>query len=301
MRKQQKMSKEAPMYIYATEMVGTYYSLLGLKNKYVLTVCGSGDHVLNAYFLGAKNVVGFDLNKRSEFITRLKIAAIMKLSYKEFLKFFGEHKLNVGFSYTLYRKIRENIDKRTKNFFDKLYKQFDFNGQRLTQSRYFRQRDDAFRAYPLKKINPYLKNEKSYLKMRQTLDDVRFRFIRSDVKDICSKISRERFDIINLSNIPNYFAGRLEKEGIKDPIMKFYDLILLKLRKNLKHNGIIFSYSYSKRFYPNRISKQIPPASRLQNIERIKARGDFKVRFIRFEGLNGTGMDRINIFQKIRS
>ena len=70
--KEKPMSEQAPMYVYATETVSSYYKLLNLKDKTVLSVCGSGDQVLNAYFFGAKRVIGCDMNERSKYITLLK-------------------------------------------------------------------------------------------------------------------------------------------------------------------------------------------------------------------------------------
>ena len=87
--KEKRMGSDAPVYIYATEMCSSYYHIVDVKRKRVLTVCGSGDQILNAYFFGAEVVVGFDLNANSERMLRLKVVAIKELAYKKFLKFFG--------------------------------------------------------------------------------------------------------------------------------------------------------------------------------------------------------------------
>lgn len=44
----------APLYLYGTEHISKYYSKLDLNNKKVLTIIGSGDQALNAFFYGAK-------------------------------------------------------------------------------------------------------------------------------------------------------------------------------------------------------------------------------------------------------
>lgn len=152
--KEKPMTEEAPMYLYATEMVSTYYSLLGVKGKHVLTICGSGDQVLNAYFFGVTSVVGIDLNKRAEFITRLKMSAVMELTYKEFLQFFSNKRSR--FAYRLYQKIKKNLNKETADFFDNLYFAHSFNGSSLARSPdYFRQRDH-FATGRIKTMNAYL-------------------------------------------------------------------------------------------------------------------------------------------------
>lgn len=201
-KREMEMSKEAPMYIYATEGVSSYYSILKINNKKILTVCGSGDQVLNAYFFGAKEVVGFDLNKRSEFITRIKIAAVKELSYEEFLKFFGENYTGASFDYSLYKKIRRNLDKKTIVFFDSLYKKHNFKGKKSVKSEYFRQREDV--RLDIKKINLYLRNEKNYLKLRHILKNIKFKFVGSYLWGINEyKVKGIHFEILRCICLDN--------------------------------------------------------------------------------------------------
>ena len=53
-RKEEADFLKAPIYLYGTEAIGSYYKPLKLKGKSVLTINGSGDQVLNAYYFGAK-------------------------------------------------------------------------------------------------------------------------------------------------------------------------------------------------------------------------------------------------------
>ncbi|MBI2148130.1 DUF3419 family protein [Candidatus Woesearchaeota archaeon] len=296
-KKEQIMGSIAPMYIYSTEMVTSYYSKLNIKNKNVLTTCGSGDQVLNAYLLGAKEVVGFDLNIRSEFIIRLKIAAIKIFTYKEFLIYFGRKMENSSLNYKLYKKIRSSLDKRTLIFFDRLYNKYNFSGTKLVKScKYFRQRSKM--KCNLKLINLYLKNEKEYFKLRNILFTKNFRFINSDFVSISSNklISKDKFEIINLSNIPNYFFGRyLKKNKIIDPFGIFYHT-LNELRKLLSYNGIIFYYCYCSNNDLYKI-KGIPPPSRNANIDKMQEILNFKVFKINFKSILGKGFDRIIVLQ----
>ncbi|MBI2046655.1 DUF3419 family protein, partial [Candidatus Pacearchaeota archaeon] len=239
--KEAKMSSNAPMYVYATENVAGYYKALGLKNKKVITVCGSGDQFLNALYFGA-GVIGFDLNKRSEFITRLKITAILELNYNEFLEFFGEHKPNVGFNFVLYKKIRISLDKSTRKFFDGLYKKFNYNGLKLIRSNNFRQRDD-FGYGSIKRINIYLRNARNYDYMKSILKNKGFEFILEDATHLSRNrmLRGKRYDLINLSNVPTYVIGSLRKSGSEDPVEEVYNSIFLKLKKFLlKHGKILF-------------------------------------------------------------
>ncbi len=292
-----EMSEEAPMYIYATEGVSSYYSILKINNKKILTICGSGDQVLNAYFFGAKEVVGFDLNKRSEFITRIKIAAIKELNYKEFLKFFGKNYTSASLDYGLYRKIQKNLDKKTIAFFNSLYKKCNFKGKKLVKSEYFRQREDV--RLDIKKINLYLKNERTYLKLRHILKNIKFKFVQGNVKDIYTnkRLINEKFNILNLSNVPNYFTVKFERENARDPIMTFFREILLNLRKKLSPKGIIFYYAYSAQIYPNRVAKKMPLLSKNLSTKRIAKQKEFKVTIKRFETYKGF-FDKIIILKR---
>ncbi len=292
LNKEIEMSAAAPMYIYATEMTGTYYSILGLKDKSVLTICGSGDQAINACFFGAKKIVSFDLNRYCEHVLNLKIAAIKSLNYREFLEYFGEKNVNIGFDYSLYQKISVFLDQATKFFFDGRYKEFNNDGAKLVKSKCFRQRDD-FSIMPATKVNNYLENEECYNRMRSILENKNIKFVQSDIKNI-DYLAEGKFDIINLSNVPNYFVGHL---GESEPLEYFYREILLKLRKLLFKKGRIFFYSYSDKSYPNRIASKIPLMSTKEGLDFLKSKKDLKVSQREFDGLNPGTMDRITILE----
>jgi hypothetical protein len=296
-------SKISPMYIYASEMVSSYYSRLNLKGKAVLTISGSGDQVIDAFFSGAKRVVGFDVNAQAQHILRLKIAAINALSYKEFLMFFGTAKYDATFDRALYIKLKQSLGGRTRDFFDSLYIFYNGDGRKLAKSSFFNQR-----SHPtsVTSIVSYLKNEKNYLKMKKFARSVRMEFIRCNVATLASspRMKGERFDIINLSNVPNFFVSRLKS---KDRIMSFFDDVLLRLRKHLNNKGKIFYYSFSPSAYPNPMSLRVPLASSRESVNRLKTRKEFRLYELRFRGIGYVqpkkiqygGFDRINILEKV--
>ena len=45
----EKFGRYSPMYMFATENLGGYFPYLNLKDKEVLTVCASGDQIINSY------------------------------------------------------------------------------------------------------------------------------------------------------------------------------------------------------------------------------------------------------------
>ena len=288
------MKNQGPIYIYATEMVNEYYSRLIIKEKKVLTICGSGDQVLNALFFGAKKVTGFDLNMYSEHMLNLKVSAILSLNLKEFLEFFRKQKINKGFDYEIYKKIKENLVNETKKFFDKLYREYDFKGDKLIQSQYFRKRDKV-QERTVGEFNPYLKNKNSYLKLRKILKKGNFDFLLSSVLDVSGLIKSEKYDVVNLSNVQNYVCLNL---GEKETVNCFYKKVLLPFSKLLKKGGIIFYYTRDESSYPNPIRKEPPTLTKKENIELLSSLGGFEVEQVSFKGFKKSDKDKIVLFRK---
>ena len=287
-----KMTAQSPMYIYATEMVSSYYKNLGLKGKRILSIVGSGDQVIDAYYFGAKEVVGFDINNRAFFILDLKFHAINTLSYREFLKFFGSNLDNGTLDFVIYQKIRNKLALKTKRFFDKIYQEFNNDGKKLFNSEYFRQR--SMIKSSAVDINHYLKNEKEYIKCGTILQDKTIQFLELDVNDIATtKELKDKFDIINLSNVLNYLTNNVEEGSI----LRLAEATK-KISQKIRKNGIFFYYSYSPYIY--RAKGKIPPAARKSTINALKKINNFKVAIKRFKGVkpnfSKVTFDKINIF-----
>jgi len=281
----------APLYMYGTEMMGDYYPRIGVAHKKVLTIAGSGDQMLNAYFFGASKVVGFYLNKLAKFMVHLKFEAVQSLSYKDFLRFFGTGKKDASLDYQLYMRL--SLPKRTQKFFDQLYAYFNYNGRKMAQSHFFHERKLTYS--PLTKINPYVENEHSYNSMKQILFEEKVNVIIANVTDIGKKI-KEKYDVINLSNTSSFVAHHYRVTGIKNPEMHFYETVLLKLKKNLTRKGKIFYYAYSEKIYPNPMASKRPLISTPEVYNRFKGKG-YTMTVFRFKGLFA-GFDKVIVFQK---
>lgn len=288
-----RAGKHAPMYIYGTEIMD-YYKKLGVKNKRVLTIAGSGDQIINAYFYGAKDVVGFDLNRLVRYFVEVKFAAIQIFSYAEFLRFFGTGKKDAHFDYVLYLKIRSRLAKQTREFFDELYNYFKFNGDKMARSAFFHQR--VFTQQPLTVVNVYLRSEANYLKSRKVLFGRKTPVIPGNVTRIAGLL-KGKFDLINLSNVPNFLMTFYRKKEHKDPGMHFYDHVLLKLRKILNKGGRVFFYLYTSKIYPNPMAKKRPPMSTPEQQRRYRARSELKYSDFRIKGFLG-GYDKVVVLKK---
>ena len=285
-----KMTSQSPMYIYATEMVSDYYNKLDIKNKKILSIIGSGDQIINAYFFGAKEVVGFDINKYASFMLKLKVGAILNLAYPEFIKFFGKDMESGTLDFSLYNKFKKNLAANVRIFFDKIYKEFNYEGRKLIKSDYFRQRHMIKASAD--RINIYLKNEKNYLKCKSIMQNKSLQSHELDINDISiSEKLYGKFDIINLSNVLNYITGNTEKENLLKVLVE----ITKKVIKEVKKGAIFFYYSYSPSLYSS-AGKQIPSASRLKIIQKIAEINNFKITLKRLRGITPGSLDRINIF-----
>ncbi len=288
MKKEPKMTKAAPMYVHATEMVSHYYKRLGLSGKRVLTTIGSGDQVINAFFYGADEVVGFDINRNASFLTELKIAAIKALTYREFMRFFSQTKS--GFNETLYKKVRPMLSKACGNYFDSLYEEVGSSG--LGASVYFRKRNHLISRAKSLELNAYLTDASAYEKTRQILMQKRPVLLVENVLTLgeSKKLQGKEFDIINLSNIPNYLTGRSFGLAEEDVISFFQ-----KLQKLCSRQGFIFFYSYSNSLYPNEVSSGVPPISSPAFLQKLKQSGAFFVSQKSFAGIKDETKDRITI------
>jgi S-adenosylmethionine:diacylglycerol 3-amino-3-carboxypropyl transferase len=81
-------SERSRVYPFTTENLAGYMKDLNLEDKKVLSITGSGDHILNSFYYGASSVVGFDINSLASLFGELKFNALGKLKFKDFKKYF---------------------------------------------------------------------------------------------------------------------------------------------------------------------------------------------------------------------
>lgn len=261
----------------------------------MLTIAGSGDQVVNAYYFGAKDVVCFDINKWSKHMLFLKIEAIKNLGYSDFITYFGNGDTKTSLNYNIYMTFRSKLPKDTKQFFDSAYFFFNNNGVKLFQSDLFLKREIYYGVKNLCSENYYLKSEKNYLLLKKRLENKKIKFISADILNLRKKIN-SKFDVINISNIPNFIFRyfKYDYNKLKD---LFIDLSYL-----LNKNGVILWYTYAKSTYPNKVAKTIPPLTLNKNIKELLKILNFKSKFYYSKTIhsdeNRKGFDRTIIFRK---
>ena len=289
-RKEEADFLKAPIYLYGTEAIGAYYLALELEGKSVLTINGSGDQVLNAYYFGAKRVVGFDIVKSTKYMLDLKIAAIKNLNYKEFLNFFGDKKEIGNFNFNFNSSFRSNLENDTVRFFDELFEKYERNGQALLESDNFRKRKEF--CEKLDEINPFLANEKNYKVMQERMSEVNLEFVEADICDIYKKVDGT-FDLINLSNVLNYISKDLTGKGVDNPLESMYEYSIFNLREKLSENGKIIFYCFYRS--PEEMDT-MPLINKDSSLEWIASQEDFEVSKIKFKGIL-KGMDSVNVLE----
>ncbi len=163
--------KYSPTYTFTTENIKNCFKKLELKNKSLLTVCGSGNQVFNAVLLGARKIDAFDISGFSEMFFNLKKIAIEVLSYEEFFEFFylksicsdeEIKKYHKAFNIKTYWKITPYLDERTRIFWDNLY--LEENGFNIRKSALFE--SDIDKKDVLIMMNNYL-NPEGFLKLKK--------------------------------------------------------------------------------------------------------------------------------------
>ena len=235
------------IYSFTTENIAGYFEYLDFTNKNILTVAASGDHIINAFYKGAKQVYGFDINYLALIFTELKLVALRNLQYKEFLQFFMineendiEKNKNV-LDYGVYiNKLIKDLSKIVAESWDTIYQNFKNNGYDLRNSYIFNNKYDNNNVKS--NSNLYLKSELEYNIAKERIDEKEIILINSNYKDInCYNLPNlANCDIILMSNISDYIKDIYKKkanyleEYIREIIQNF----------NNETNKIVCAYLY---------------------------------------------------------
>lgn len=227
------------IYLMTTENIRGFLECNDLNDKNILSVAGSGDQMLNAYLMGAKNVTCFDINPLAFYQVKLKKAAVCTLSYQEFLDFFF-HQYNKIFDKELFDKISEKLDKDTCDFFNNLFKMY--SSSEIVDKIFYRFKPDLIK---MQAMNIYLEQD-NYNKLASILEEKDISFIQSNVTELNNKLSINTYDMILLSNISDSIKNIWPSDSLK----RFKELIEL-LANYLSNYGIIqvgYIYGYNE-FY----------------------------------------------------
>ena len=167
------------------------------NDKKVLTVCSSGDHVLNSILWGADDVDCFDINVLTKYYLDLKIAALKCLTSKEYILFFagGLCATDAKFNSDKFSYIKELLREESLFFWDELFKRYEHNKNVISKL--------ITSNFSLENIG-YLQ-EDNYELLQRKIEGKNTMFIHSNLLNLPSDVN-DKYDIIHLSNIPDYSA-----------------------------------------------------------------------------------------------
>ena len=299
------------IYPFTTENIDGYLSKIDVDNKDVLTVCSSGDHVLNLILKGAKKIDTFDISPLSKYYLNLKIAGVKALEYKEFLDFFryvdypkAFENNSKAFDFKKYLKISPYLDKYTRTFWDSLYMEFD--GIELRENEFLFSRDED-KNRVLVNINAYLKEE-NYYKLKSILNSKEYdiKFYYNNMLEL-PNVLKDKYDIIMLSNIPQYLNGIYEYKSITYCLNKFRELID-KLSNKLNNNGLIVTNYYYNVKDINKNDRENEDVSYMYDFPLVNQVFEGKLEYLTFNGVKDylfeTDMrfkDHVSIYRKTKN
>lgn len=242
----ENFSDLSQIYSFTTENISGYFEYLDFKDKDILTVVASGDHIINAFYKGAKKVVGFDINYLALIYTELKLVALQNLEYQDFMRFFMINETNDidknkrVFDYITYKSLRKYLTKNTASYWDMIYKNFGCDGYKLRNSYIFNNKYDNNKVKF--SSNLYLKNEIAYNHAKENIKNKDITLINANYRSInLSNLPKSaNYDIILMSNISDYIKNIYNMET------NYLEEYMKEIINNFKSktNKIVCSYLY---------------------------------------------------------
>lgn len=233
----EKYGRYSKLYAFTTENIGGYYLQTSFLKKKVLTVCGSGDHVLNAILLGSNEIDTFDINIFTYYFLKLKIAAVKTLSYTEFLDYFLLENNLSAMNYKLFQKMKKELESEILTFWEAIYRDVEYDGRKLRDSSLFHNLYDTNEKKLMS--NPYLKEE-NFTKLKESINLSKVTFIESSLLNLKDKC-KENYDLIFLSNISDYLNLMFSNNLLENYREKIVEPLTRKLNR---YGKLYFIYQY---------------------------------------------------------
>ena len=224
-----KFSNRSFIYTFTNECIKDYLNFFDLKDKKILTVTGSGDHILNM-LLAVNNIDTFDINLYAYYFYVLKKYALITLELDEYLDFFLDKEIN--YNKKVFNKIKQNWNNEVyiKDFFEYVFRNYNKSIPLFTNNKY----QDKEKYI---ENNTYL-DEINYYKLKKNLQNKNVNFINSNF----TKLNlTDQYDYIFISNITDYLNNMFDNNSLRSYKKFLYKSII----PYLKENGKIISYLYN--------------------------------------------------------
>ena len=229
--------KYCNIYPWTNEKIYPIFQQLTFDKNNILTVCGGGEHVLEAILNGSKNVTTFDINRLALYYLDLKLAALLSYDRKEFLRLMPTlyeeddiyqalEMISLFCSHNFYEdqyrfamsevieiekqkssellssnKLLENlknISNESYHFWTSLYQEDPY----IMASFLFKNYDIPSKEKLIQNIE-YLHDDVSYEKLRNIIPTVNIKKEAIPMQKLASVHKKDKFGLIHLSNISN--------------------------------------------------------------------------------------------------
>ncbi len=236
-----EMNEYSRIYQNTTENIKIYMPFLDGDYKKALLPTSSGDHQIEAILDGINEITCYDLNRLSRYFTELKFAAIKNLTIEEFIYFMYEDMLNKN----IFDFFKTSLNEDIKIFWEELYRNCDIENIQNCLFRYLGMnignstiKGVNFSKYCVNNFTRYLKKS-NYQLIQEGLEKANIQYIESNVLDL-PKILKEKYDLINLSNIYEFINNGIFGNGASD-----FTNVVKHLDSYLNDNGkILITYLY---------------------------------------------------------
>lgn len=216
------------------------YDIENLTYKNVLTVTSSGDHALYAILKGATNITCFDINKYTKLYSNLKNAMIKAFDYEDFIKYLilfkDNGKIENVFGNNILNKVKDYLTDEEILFWVE-YDKFCIQNKDNFENSIFVYDDNDFSFVPYN-------TKKNYNLIKDRINDVKIKYIDSNISDLSNNLKNIKFDYIFLSNILSYVFDKDIFSSIIDNMFSILDengrIYLFDLLKNATLPNILY-------------------------------------------------------------
>lgn len=242
----ESFSKYQKVFMSTNENIKDSLNLISFDGKYkALSVMASGDHIFNLITNNILDIDTFDTNLlTSYYVLGLKRSMILKYSYKEYIE-----------KYNLFTNMNASLEEITETIYNLLplmdneYRIFwksiiDYNYKLQINNKnkinlFYMLFINLNHIDFLKSFNNYLFNEENYNILRNNINKSNISFKNINATNLGEYYKNNKYDIILLSNILDYFGKEYKKDNKKfnyKELLKYEDSLLNIMNKD----GVLF-------------------------------------------------------------
>lgn len=269
----------ANIYYFTNENLKDSFDKLNFnQTKRVLSVCGSGDQVLNLVHKGVKEIDVFDSNELAVyFLKAFKIPALKSFNYQDYKTFFKkmiDDDITVLEQKQLFCILKDHMDRKYFDFFIEIFNNSIQNNHNLSIMKILCINTDNIDNIEL--FNGYYETENDYLITKDNINFVNINFVKTDIFDI-NKNFNGNYDKMFFSNIFDYLYKKIGEYWTYEELKPYINNLFLPMLSN--DGELIISYMFKHYSFTRCTSRtNVYPSSKL-------SKDDTNWEFINFPAL----------------